>query len=338
LRKEALRFRAIVGRILSRSLSFQTSEVASEAKITRQAAHRHLSILVREGMLVREGLGRGAVYRRAPSAPVAFRFKLAGLREEEAWEEILGSAGPLKELPANARSLLDYAATELINNSIDHSGGRTLEVRVEGEGGRIALDVSDDGIGAFEHVRKHFDLPDLLSAVQELSKGKITTAREKHTGEGLFFVSKIADVFELESNGLRWTVDNALDDHAIRAVAGREGTQARFELRRDKAQTVKEVFDRYTRDFEFTKTRIVVRLFEYGTRFVSRSEAKRLVNGLERFREAVLDFKGVVEIGQGFADEVFRVWAAAHPGTKLIPESMVPAVEFFVRHALANRE
>ena len=39
--------------------------------------------------------------------------------------------------------------------------------------------------------------------------------------------------------------------------------------------------------------------------------------GLERFREVVLDFAGVDAIGQGFADEVFRVWARAHAGTRL---------------------
>ncbi len=35
----------------------------------------------------------------------------------------------------------------------------------------------------------------------------------------------------------------------------------------------------------------------------------------ERFQTVVLDFTGVEEIGQDFADEVFRVFQRAHPAT-----------------------
>jgi len=83
-----------------------------------------------------------------------------------------------------------------------------------------------------------------------------------------------------------------------------------------------------------SKTRIVVRLFAIGTEFVSRSQAKRLVHGLDKFREVVLDFKGVDLVGQGFADEVFRVWTREHPEVKLIPTDMNDAVAFMVERAI----
>ncbi|MBL8714467.1 MAG: hypothetical protein JNL79_00615, partial [Myxococcales bacterium] len=41
-------------------------------------------------------------------------------------------------------------------------------------------------------------------------------------------------------------------------------------------------------------------------------------------------------IGQGFADEVFRVWARAHAGTRLLPVDMNEGVGFMVRRALAE--
>ncbi|MDX2342804.1 MAG: STAS-like domain-containing protein [Acidimicrobiia bacterium] len=85
-----------------------------------------------------------------------------------------------------------------------------------------------------------------------------------------------------------------------------------------------------------SKTRTVVRLFAIGTEFVSRSQAKRLVNGLEKFREVVLDFKGVDLVGQGFADEVFRVWAREHPDVKLIPTDMNDAAAFMVERAIRH--
>ena len=82
----------------------------------------------------------------------------------------------------------------------------------------------------------------------------------------------------------------------------------------------------------------MIRLFEHGVRFVSRSEAKRLVAGLERFREVILDFHGVEGVGQGFVDEVFRVWASAHPGTRLVPRDMNAAVEFMLRRGVRLEE
>ncbi|MFZ5475538.1 MAG: STAS-like domain-containing protein [Myxococcota bacterium] len=45
----------------------------------------------------------------------------------------------------------------------------------------------------------------------------------------------------------------------------------------------------------------MVPLLAVGGEFVSRSEARRLLHGLERFREVVLDFAGVPGVGQGFA-------------------------------------
>ncbi|MDP1697740.1 MAG: STAS-like domain-containing protein [Xanthomonadaceae bacterium] len=52
-------------------------------------------------------------------------------------------------------------------------------------------------------------------------------------------------------------------------------------------------------------------------RVLARAEAKRLLQRIERFRCVVLDFSGVTLIGQGFADEVFRVFANAHPAIVL---------------------
>jgi hypothetical protein len=47
----------------------------------------------------------------------------------------------------------------------------------------------------------------------------------------------------------------------------------------------------------------------------------------------VLDFSGVDEIGQGFADEIFRVWARAHPDITLEAVAMSVPVAFLVKRA-----
>ena len=37
-------------------------------------------------------------------------------------------------------------------------------------------------------------------AMLELSKGKLTSAPDRHSGRGLFFTSRLADVFDLHAN------------------------------------------------------------------------------------------------------------------------------------------
>jgi len=116
------------------------------------------------------------------------------------------------------------------------------------------------------------------------------------------------------------------------------GTLVKFAVARPPKRTLEQVFAAHTEDFEFTKTRTIVRLFALGTDFVARSEARRLLAGLERFREILVDFAGVAGIGQGFADELFRVWARQHEGSRLVPINMCEPVKFFVERAERARE
>jgi hypothetical protein len=74
-----------------------------------------------------------------------------------------------------------------------------------------------------------------------------------------------------------------------------------------------------------------------GDKHVARSQAKSLTASLGRSGNVVVDFDGVANIGQAFADELFRVFAVAHPDVQLTPVNMVPAVQQMVRRALAGR-
>lgn len=327
------RIRDLVDGLLTGAGGFQTGDLARAAKISRQAAHRHLAAFVRENSLVRDGAGRGARYRAGARAAVRLRYSRKGLSEDDVWRDAEAKVARLRMLPDNVNRILHYALTELVNNAIDHSSARRVDVLFPPAGKSVVFEVLDDGVGIFDHVRRRLKLPDRLAAIQELSKGKVTTAPAKHSGEGLFFVSKIADYFEAVSGGLSWKIDSVRGDSAVSAVPPSSGTRVRFEVGAAKKRTLADLFAEYTKDFEFSKTRIVVRLFTIGVRFVSRSEAKRLLAGLDRFKEIVLDFAGVEEVGQGFADEVFRVWAGRHPSIRLQPVHLAPTVRFMVDRA-----
>ena len=83
----------------------------------------------------------------------------------------------------------------------------------------------------------------------------------------------------------------------------------------------------------FDGTRTTVKLGALGAALMSRAEARRIVERLTSFNHAVLDFSGVEVVGRGFCDEVFRVFARAHPDVAIEPVAMNDAVAFMVRRA-----
>jgi hypothetical protein len=203
---------------------------------------------------------------------------------------------------------------------------------------QLSFEISDDGVGAFRHVRERLGLPDDLAALQQLSKGRETTAPDRHSGEGIFFTSKAVDHFELDANRLRWIVDTNRGDQAIGEGPEHAGTRVRCDIDPANGRTLEEVFAPFVdeQSLRFDRTVVPLAVFEPEGSFVSRSEAKRLGTRLERFHEAVVDFAGVEEVGLAFLDELFRVWAGEHPETRLVPINMSPVVERLVRRATST--
>lgn len=104
-------------------------------------------------------------------------------------------------------------------------------------------------------------------------------------------------------------------------------------------RTTKEIFDEYTSDdFVFNKTKITVHLAKdyLGHDFVSRSLAKRILMNVEKFKIIVLDFENIDNIGQGFADEVFRVFKNKNPDITIVPVNMNEEIEFMINRAMKN--
>lgn len=288
------------------------------------------------------GAVRSALARTSMQIPADARWStptwirevaIPGLREDAVWREFATDAQD--QLGTEARSIVSYAFTEMLNNALDHSQGSRVSVsawlgRVESR-----FEIRDDGRGALSHIRDVFGLDDLYDALAELTKGKTTTDPERHTGEGIFFTSKAVDIFTLESEGIAWTVDNVRQDQAVGLSDVAVGTRIRWELDPSTTRALIDVFKEYTDDDHvFSTTRTTVRLFGFGVRFVSRSEAKRLLRGLEQFSRVRVDFTGVEEVGQGFVDEVFRVWPAQNDGIVMEPVGMEGPVEFMVRRGL----
>ncbi len=311
--------------------SIANRNVVGATGATRQAVHAQLHAMVDAGELVREGAGRSVRYRSVHPRR-RFRYRIAGLDESLVWEQVRAEVPELQGLPEAADRALHTAVVELVDNAISHSRGRHVEVLFRRAHERLILEVIDDGEGIFDHLAHENELADGMEALRQLTKGKLTTMPDEHSGEGLFLLSKIADFFEVESGGLLWMIDNELDDVGVSSAHVRPGTRVLFEVDVRTGASLEAVFVQSSEAFELARRRVVVKLFETGNRFLSRSEAKKLLEGVERFRNVVIDFKGVEAVGQGFVDEMFRVWTSRHPNTRLHPVNMVPPIAFIVEH------
>jgi len=323
----------------------KTADLARVYNVTYQAIQKHLSALIKEGLILKLGSSKRSTYYvlNTPRAISKIfkgarkfrkRVKAKGLSEDALLKELAFQAGILGGLSRNARTNFDYAFTEMINNAIDHSGTHFIDTNVEVNEGLVSFLVSDSGVGIFQNICEKRNLKTELEAIQDLLKGKQTTMPERHTGEGIFFTSKIADRFVIESHRKRLIVDNNINDIFIEDIRFKQGTSVFFEMRSDSPKKLDELFSRFTKEnFKFDKSQVKVKLFTTGELYVSRSQAKRLVHALDQFAEIVLDFKDVETIGQAFADEVFRVFQADHPDIKITPINCNENVEFMIKRS-----
>ena len=324
-----------VRRLADRRGEVQNRDVASALRVAAATAHRLLHALVTGGVLQRHGKGPAARYRLRR---VRRRFRRAGLDEQRAWEEVAAEIARIRPLDTEAFRSLAYAASEILNNAVDHSRGRTVEVSVSFErGGATVTTVRDDGVGVFRRVCDDFGFATPEDAIVQLEKGKLTSDPERHSGEGLFFTSKAVSCFRIESQGTAWIVDNLVGDSGIGPSDTRRGTSVRLEVAPGHVPRLEDVFAAHTdpETLQFTRTRASIKLAGFGRTLVSRSEAKRLVARLSEFRHVSLDFSGVEVVGQGFCDEVFRIFARAHPEVTLEPVGMNDTVAFMVGRARA---
>jgi hypothetical protein len=72
-----------------------------------------------------------------------------------------------------------------------------------------------------------------------------------------------------------------------------------------------------------------------GEQLVSRAQAKHILAQVTDFSEVLLDFQGVSEIGQAFADEIFRVFQNAHPETRMMALNTSEAIDKMIEHVKA---
>ena len=306
--------------------------VADACGIGTSTVHTYINELLQEGVITKSGRDQ---YKLTVERSF-FTLKRSQKQIESEtviYEDCLWPK--IKDLPGNVQSIWSYAFSEMINNVIDHSGAENLWVVVEKSGLKTSVMILDDGIGAFRKIQEHFGYHSIEDAVIELSKGKLTTDSAHHSGEGVFFTSRIMDEFLLFSDHKVFSF-NKYHEEMLRNIEKEFpfSTCVLLSLSNSTKKQIADVFNEYADvDNGFVKTRIPMKnIFDSSP--ISRSQAKRICSRLEQFKEVEFDFEGVDFMGQGFAHEIFYVFANANPQIKLIPLNMNEAVSKMYGHVL----
>ncbi|MCX5634638.1 MAG: DUF4325 domain-containing protein [Planctomycetota bacterium] len=313
---------------------------AAEFSVSRTTVHRHLKRLIKGKKIIKSGTTNRAVYFLFSSKNKIIKSEIKqGLEEYQIWRDNLKQ--DFISLNKNVFEICEYGFTEIFNNAIDHSEGSLIVVQTEWTDDAVRISIVDDGIGIFKKIKTSLNLENERESILQLSKGKFTTSPETHTGEGIFFTSRAFDEFFIFANGLSYHKSSLIDDWFIETIKDKhkKGTMVSMKIGFASKRSLKNIFEAYTNPhtYQFDKTHILVELSKLeDENYISRSQAKRLLFGLEKFHDIVLDFKDIVTVGQGFVDEVFRVFKQKYPTIKITRINANDDVQFMISRSIAH--
>lgn len=298
---------------------FTSTELQKKFDISRAMVHKYLKKFTEEGKIEKVNTTRNSYYKKidriTSNASYVFKFSVKKDNDEGiSFQKISDSSGLKRIVNKNSYETANYIITEMINNVLDHSKSVEYKVKLSVDSYNVSFEIADFGIGVFNSIRQKFDLPTEEDAAILLLKGKTTTYPERHTGEGIFFSMKLADEYFVSSGKISLG-HYSKESPIMKQVRLIKGTKVFFSLSRSSKTKIQEVFDKFAGkefDYKFDKTKVTMSLGKSVKSLISRSEAKRLMAGAEKFKVIELDFKGIKEIGQGFAHEIFVNFKKTH--------------------------
>jgi anti-sigma regulatory factor (Ser/Thr protein kinase) len=232
-----------------------------ELGYSRQYIVRLLSRLMSQGEIHRRGKTRAAKYYPGSASNEINHLELIkerqGLSEYVVFEEVIRRMKLNAQLNKNCLTIFDYAFTEMLNNAIDHSHSKKVWINVEIDHANITFIIKDLGIGAIESIKRGFEISDDFLALEHLFKGKQTTAKEAHSGQGIFFTSKVVDIYKIATSKMEFSIDNIKADEFLGDIRQRKGTTVTCKIKKNTRRKIKDVFDKYTGDYYYFKKNFV---------------------------------------------------------------------------------
>jgi anti-sigma regulatory factor (Ser/Thr protein kinase) len=317
--------------------------------LTRTGIARYMARLVADGLLTAQGNTRARRYELKPLVTFSKRLEIDGRwNEDTVWREqirpLMEQANPYIQVKQNIIDLFQYGFTEMLNNVLDHAQSADVYISYTQDCSAITMQITDSGVGIFNKIKHDFKLEDARTALLELSKGKITSDKRNHSGEGIYFTSRMFDRFGIYSGHLNYIRQKRDGDDWIIESSDRDenqkGTFVTLSIGTNADWSPRDVFDKYQgEDIYFRKTHVPIALGRYpGEQLVSRSQAKRILARFPNFAEVILDFSGVPEIGQPFADEIFRVFRNEHPETLLVAANTNERIDRMIKYVQSGND
>lgn len=313
------------------------SKVVSESlEINQNTVHTYINELVSDNIIKRVKRGQ---YELLQTEYVFELSRSNGDLRDDVYALDKYLMPLIKGFPANVKDIWQYAFSEMMNNVMDHSAAENVKLIVVQNHVETTVGIQDNGVGIFKKIKEYFDFSSLDEAICELFKGKLTTDSKNHSGEGIFFSSRLMDSFLILSDG-RIFSNNKYDESFTQSIPEEifQGTLVLMRLSNNSHKKSREIFDAFASDDgSFVKTKIPLKnIFESSP--VSRSQARRVCNRLENFKIVELDCEGLEWMGQGFAHQIFVVFGTQHPEITITPINMNEAVRKMYIHVISDKE
>ncbi|MDY6787566.1 MAG: DUF4325 domain-containing protein [candidate division WOR-3 bacterium] len=314
----------------------ESRDIQEEFNISRAMADRYLKQLIESNVITKHGKTKGAYYvwGNESSSPLSLKRKFSvENKDEDAVFDIFNLKLNLrKKCNKKSYEILRYGITEMVNNAIDHSRSKEFSVEVKITDYEVISTVRDYGIGIFRNIIEFMNLDRPEDAMAIIMKGKVTTYPEKHSGEGIFFTMKSADRFIIRS--YRDSLIKTNGEIITSSIKKLKGTEVEFSISRNTNRALRRVFDNYAGkefEYQFNKTSVYLNI-EGDSQLISRSKAKRMIQGMNKFNEIEVDFKDIKTIGQGFAHEIFNVFMKNNADITFTVLNAEPPIKAMIKH------
>lgn len=309
------------------------SSIQGTFEISATTVYRYLSELIQNEIIAKDSR-RKSKYKLCEKGILFSYYPL----EQKLEEDIIYDRDIfplLDKISGDAQKIWYHSFTEIMNNAIDHASAKEIKCGLYRNSLNTTILIRDDGIGIFNKIveyNKNVLGKEITQddAVGELFAGKFTTDRNNHSGEGIFFTSRLMDKFIIYSDGRYFSHDSYDSEQLLNffemesnknfdILIKQKGTIVMMVLSNCSRRKIDEVLNTFSDpDRGFFKTQILIKNVIPNGDPVSRSQAKRLYNNFDKFEEVELDFSGIDNIGQAFTHELFIVFKRNHPQIELI--------------------
>jgi anti-sigma regulatory factor (Ser/Thr protein kinase) len=334
---QVVRIRDFILKQISNHPHDLVSHTMAQFKVSRTTVLRHIQYLIHQNKIIKTGNTKQITYALTASLDKQLTVRLNNKFDEFECFTRYFSDVLKKNLNQAAYVICEYVMTELLNNCKDHSQASKTIIQTHLKNDVFHCSIEDNGEGLFKTIQDSAPWDDMRDILFELSKGKLTRDPMNHTGEGIFFSSRAVDRLSIFADGYQFIRDNLEQDWTFCESSVKRGTRVEFEISKKTERNLDHIFESYTHDLSFDKTDILVDLSQhFGERLISRSQAKRVCRRLENFTYITLDFKKVEAVGQGFVDQLFRIYQREYPNTVIRYINANTSVDFMIKRVIKH--